>query len=121
MCSIRGGIKFLLGDFEGALQDFDLAYVNEGSRHRSTLLLQSALVKCMLARYSEALQDILAVVATSPNVLNDVQELQTRVQQILYQPPFGRVQFTCGAFSQRFQPLSDQHNSAQHNSARPIM
>lgn len=106
MCSIRGEIKFLLGDFEGALEDFDLAYNLNTGGHGSTILLDRALAKCMLARYSEAMQDVLAVIAINPN-LNDIQELEIFLQQILYQLSFRRVQY--GSLSQRSQ-LSDQHN-----------
>ncbi|KAG0578739.1 hypothetical protein KC19_4G046600 [Ceratodon purpureus] len=81
--SIRGGIKFLLGDFEGALQDFELAdNLNMGGR-RSTLLLERSLAKCMLAKYSEAMQDVRAAIAINPN-LNDIQELRACLLQILF-------------------------------------
>lgn len=93
MCSIRGGIEFLLGDFEDALQDFDLVLNPITGGHGSTALLERrASVKCMLGRYSEAMEDVLAIIAINPNV-NDIQELQTCLQQILQQQAsFQRVQ-----------------------------
>jgi len=87
ICRVRGGIQFLLGDFESALQDYHLAHLNTGE-HQSTVLLERALVKCKLGRYSEAMQDIVAVITLNPN-MNDIQELQACVQQILdQQRPF---------------------------------
>ncbi|KAG0618155.1 hypothetical protein M758_4G043600 [Ceratodon purpureus] len=107
--SVRGRIKFLLGDFEGALQDFDLACNLNTGEHGSTVLLDRALAKCLLARYSEAMQDVLAIIAINPN-LNEIQKLKTCLQQILsYQLSFGRVHRQYhGSFSQRPQ-LPDQH------------
>ncbi|KAG0578737.1 hypothetical protein KC19_4G046500 [Ceratodon purpureus] len=91
--SIRGGIKFLLGDFEGALQDFDLAYKLNPEGHRSTLLLDRALTKCMLSKYSDAMEDVLAIIVINPD-LNYVQELQILLHQLLYQLTVGRTQYS---------------------------
>lgn len=108
ICRVRGGIQFLLGDFESALQDYDLTHLNTGG-HQSTVLLERALVKCKLGRYSEAMQDVVAVITLNPN-LNDIQEFQACIQQILDQQRSFQIVTQSGPSCQR-PLLPDQDNS----------
>ena len=82
MCSIRGSIKFFLGEFESAIQDFDLAIYLNIKGQSSCTLLERAIAKCVLGRNSEAIQDVRIAAKINVN-LNYVRKYQTFLEQIL--------------------------------------
>jgi hypothetical protein len=79
-CRIRGGIKLFLGNFECSLRDFDIAaYLNKGE---PISLQERALVKCMLAKFPEASQDLVTAKAINPT-LKDFDDIFKVLQQLL--------------------------------------
>jgi hypothetical protein len=79
-CRIRGGIKLFLGSFGSSLQDFNIAVdLNKGE---PCTLQERALVKCMLTKFPEALQDIAAAMAINPT-LKDFDDIFKVLQHLL--------------------------------------
>ena len=80
-CRIRGGIELFLGNFESSLQDFnEAADLNKGE---PCTLQARALVNCSLAKFSEALKDLVTAKDINPtlrdfdNIFKVLQQLST--------------------------------------------
>ena len=80
-CRIRGGIKLFLGNFESSLQDFnEVADLNKGE---PCTLQERALVNCSLAKFPEALKDLVMAKDINPtlrdfdNIFKVLQQLST--------------------------------------------
>lgn len=105
-CRLRGGVRFLLGNYKDVIHDLDHAHLIMQDDHWTTLY-ERALVKCMLARYSEAFEDVCSVISvTSRNYPNfsDIQELKTCIQHILDQRTQSQL-VQDGVLSLQAQPL----------------
>lgn len=83
-CTIQGGIRFFMGNFESSLQDFDIDV--ELKRGKTSTLQQRSLVHCIPGKFSEPLKDDVVTAMEINSALNDINDMVVVLKQIKNSP-----------------------------------